>query len=94
MMPGRAFGWPAGARVKRSSPAAAGATRSSPRSVRDELRSRTSMNSTTATAMIPASRNTAVDQAPVASRSAPLTAGDSTAPISPIRLFMPNAAPR
>jgi hypothetical protein len=43
--------------------------------------------------MRPASRKTAADHAPVASRSTPLTAGDSTAPVSPIRLFMPKAAP-
>jgi hypothetical protein len=49
-------------------------------------------NRTAAHAIIPASRKTA-DHAPVASRSTPLTAGDSTAPISPMRLFMPNAAP-
>ena len=46
-----------------------------------------------ATAISPASRNTAAVHAPVASRSAPLTAGESTAPVSPTRLFIPNAIP-
>jgi hypothetical protein len=51
------------------------------------------MSSTSAHATRPASRKTAADHAPVASRSTPLTAGDSTAPVSPIRLYMPKAAP-
>ena len=51
------------------------------------------MNSTTAIAISPASRKIAASQPPVASRSAPETAGERTAPVSAMRLFMPNAAP-
>ena len=59
----------------------------------DVAASRTKRNRITAQAISPASRKTAADHAPVASRSTPLTAGDSTAAVSPMRLFMPNAAP-
>ena len=41
--------------------------------------------SSTAQAIRPASRKTAADHAPVASRSTPLTAGASSAGVSPMR---------
>ncbi len=64
-----------------------------PPSTSDRAASRTNRNRITAPAISAASRKIAADHPPVASRKAPLTAGESTAPISPIRLFMPNAAP-
>src|SRR5262249_21415809 len=86
----RCAGWTRGPSLLSAS--AVAASRPRPSTV-DDAASRTNISSRNAHAIRPASRKTAAVHPPVASRSRPDTAGDRTAPISPIRLFMPKAAP-
>src|SRR4029078_5247953 len=75
------------------SPRPGGGRACAPRAANAPRCSRTRHSSRKLTSIRPPSRNTAAVQSPVASRSTPLIAGDSTAPISPIRFIIPNAAP-